>query len=268
MVLGERDRENKSACGIVSIRGLRKSFGENEVLKGINLEVAEGEVVSVIGPSGSGKSTLARCVCGLERVDGGGIALCGVEITRGRHRNDDMARLVGMIFQQFNLFPHLSALGNVMLSPVHILGHSPAAARRQAMDLLAKVGMSDKAGARPRQLSGGQQQRVAIARALAMGPRIMIFDEPTSALDPELVGEVLDVMARLARSGMTMLVITHEMGFARDVSDRTVFMDEGRIVEQSSPSELFSNPGQARTKQFLQRMLCARGASLEATYGA
>jgi ABC-type polar amino acid transport system ATPase subunit len=268
MALGKEDTENKTDCA-VSIKGLYKSFGGSEVLKGIDLEVAEGEVVSVIGPSGSGKSTLARCVCRLEQVDGGSVTLCGVEVTRGRHRNDDIARLVGMIFQQFNLFPHLSALENVALSPIHILGHSPDAAHGQAMDLLASVGMSDKADARPRQLSGGQQQRVAIARALAMGPRIMIFDEPTSALDPELVGEVLDVMARLARSGMTMLVITHEMGFARDVSDRTVFMDEGRIVEQSPPSELFSNPVQARTKQFLQRMLNIREAGLEAKeYGA
>jgi ABC-type polar amino acid transport system ATPase subunit len=255
MALGKEYGGGKPARGIVSIRGLHKSFGKNEVLKGIDLEVAEGEVVSVIGPSGSGKSTLARCVCGLERVDGGDIALCGVEITRGRHRNDDIARLVGMIFQQFNLFPHLSALENVTLSPVHILGHPPEAAHGQAMDLLAKVGMSDKADARPRQLSGGQQQRVAIARALAMGPRIMIFDEPTSALDPELVGEVLAVMNELAREGMTMIVVTHEMGFARDVANRVIFMDNGIVAEEGPPEKIFSNPESPRTREFLRKFL-------------
>ncbi|MDR3076613.1 MAG: amino acid ABC transporter ATP-binding protein [Synergistaceae bacterium] len=255
---------------IVSIKGLRKSFGDAEVLKGIDLDVSEGEVVSVIGPSGSGKSTLARCVCGLEAVDGGEIALCGVTLTRGRHKNSDIAKLVGMIFQQFNLYPHLSVLQNVTLAPVHILGAPFEKARGQAMELLAKVGLADKADARPRQLSGGQQQRVAIARALAMNPRIMIFDEPTSALDPELVGEVLDVMACLARSGMTMIVITHEMGFAREVSNRAVFMDDGGIVEHAAPSELFTNPGQARTKQFLQRMLreTRSGAPEAVAYGA
>ena len=240
---------------VVSVRGLHKSFGNLQVLKDIDLDVAEGEVVSVIGPSGSGKSTLARCVCGLEYVDRGKISLCEVEITRGRHNNRDIACLVGMIFQQFNLYPHLSVLGNITLSPVHVLNISPESAKERAMELLAQVGLADKADARPRQLSGGQQQRVAIARALAMNPRIMIFDEPTSALDPELVGEVLDVMTRLARSGMTMIVITHEMGFAREVSDRTIFMDEGVIIERASPAELFSNPKHARTKQFLQRTL-------------
>ena len=244
-----------AAATVVSIRGLHKSFGDLQVLKGIDLDVTEGEVVSVIGPSGSGKSTLARCVCGLEEIDRGDIFLCGVEITRGRHKNSEIAGLVGMIFQQFNLYPHMSALGNIMLSPVNVLGMSSESSRERAMELLGKVGLTDKADVRPRQLSGGQQQRVAIARALAMNPRIMIFDEPTSALDPELVGEVLDVMTRLARSGMTMIVITHEMGFARDVSDRTIFMDEGVIIERASPAELFCNPKHARTKQFLQRML-------------
>ncbi|MCL2684505.1 MAG: amino acid ABC transporter ATP-binding protein [Synergistaceae bacterium] len=237
------------------MRGLYKSFGSLQVLKGIDLDVTEGEVISVIGPSGSGKSTLARCICGLEKIDRGGVSLCGVEMTRGFHKNSDTARLVGMIFQQFNLYPHLSVLSNIMLSPVHVLGISPESAKERALELLANVGLSDKADVRPRQLSGGQQQRVAIARALAMNPKIMIFDEPTSSLDPELVGEVLDVMARLASSGMTMIVITHEMGFARDVSDRTIFMDEGVILERASPAELFCNPKHARTKQFLQRML-------------
>jgi ABC-type polar amino acid transport system ATPase subunit len=244
--------------GIISVKKLYKSFGDNEVLKGIDLEVAEGEVVSVIGPSGSGKSTLARCLCRLEAVDSGGVSLCGVDLTDGTHKNGDIARLVGMIFQQFNLYPHLSALQNVTLSPVHILGMTSSAARELAFDLLTKVGLSDKMDARPRQLSGGQQQRVAIARALAMSPRIMLFDEPTSALDPELVGEVLDVIARLAKSGMTMLVITHEMAFARDVSHRVVFMDEGVIVEEAPPSELFMNPCHDRTRQFLKRLLDGR----------
>jgi ABC-type polar amino acid transport system ATPase subunit len=247
---------------IISVEGLRKSFADNEVLRGIDLELAEGEVVSVIGPSGSGKSTLARCLCRLERVDAGKISLCGVEITSGDHKNSDIARLVGMIFQQFNLYPHLSVLENVALSPVQILGLTKDAARKLALELLARVGLSDKSDARPRQLSGGQQQRVAIARALAMRPRIMLFDEPTSALDPELVGEVLEVMARLAESGMTMLVITHEMAFARDVSDRVVFMDEGRVVEQSEPGRLLSNPGNQRTRQFLQRLLSAKEVSV------
>jgi ABC-type polar amino acid transport system ATPase subunit len=246
---------------IISIRGLCKRFADTEVLKGIDLSVAEGDVVSVIGPSGSGKSTLARCICRLERVDRGDISLCGVEITRGTHKNSDMAKLVGMIFQQFNLYPHLSVMQNITLSPIHILGISKDAANEQALKLLAKVGLSDKADARPRQLSGGQQQRVAIARALAMSPRIMLFDEPTSALDPELVGEVLDVMTRLADSGMTMLVITHEMGFARDVSGRVVFMDEGMIVEEAPPSKLLTDPDHARTRQFLQRMLVGRNDS-------
>ncbi|MDR1508163.1 MAG: amino acid ABC transporter ATP-binding protein [Synergistaceae bacterium] len=245
---------------MISINGLCKKFAGNEVLKGIDLNVAEGEVVSVIGPSGSGKSTLARCICGLEQVDSGDISLCGVEITHGMHKNDDIARLVGMIFQQFNLYPHLSVMQNITLSPIHILGITRDAAKEQALELLAKVGLADRADARPSQLSGGQQQRVAIARALAMSPRIMLFDEPTSALDPELVGEVLDVMERLADSGMTMLVITHEMGFARDVSDMVVFMDEGMIVEQAPPSKLLTDPDHARTRQFLQRMLGGRDA--------
>jgi ABC-type polar amino acid transport system ATPase subunit len=240
---------------IISVTGLHKSFGGVEVLKGIDFAVAESEVVSVIGPSGSGKSTLARCICGLDRVDSGRVTLCGAEITGGARKNEELARLVGMIFQQFNLYPHLSALENITLSPVHALGLSREEAKKQALSLLAEVGMSGKEDARPRQLSGGQRQRVAIARALAMRPRIMIFDEPTSSLDPELVGEVLEVMARLASSGMTMLVITHEMGFARDASDRTVFMDGGCIVEEAVTSEFFSNPRETRTRQFLKRML-------------
>jgi ABC-type polar amino acid transport system ATPase subunit len=241
--------------GIISVKGLHKSYGGNAVLKGIDLDVKEGEVVSVIGPSGSGKSTLARCLCRLEGIDSGTVSLCGVEISSGSHGNGDIARMVGLIFQQFNLYPHISVRDNITLSPVRILGMSRGEANELASSLLARVGMSDKADARPRQLSGGQQQRVAIARALAMRPAIMLFDEPTSALDPELVGEVLDVMEQLADSGMTMLVITHEMSFAKDVSDRVIFMDDGVIVEQSPPAILFSNPQRARTRQFLQRLL-------------
>ncbi|MDR1730579.1 MAG: amino acid ABC transporter ATP-binding protein [Synergistaceae bacterium] len=240
---------------MISVRGLRKSFGHNEVLKGIDLDVAEGEVVAIIGPSGSGKSTLARCLCGLESVDGGSITLCGADLSGGTHRNRDLARLVGMIFQQFNLYPHMSALQNITLSPVHILGMKRAEADELGRSLLARVGLADRANARPRQLSGGQQQRVAIARALAMRPRIMLFDEPTSALDPELVGEVLQVMDDLAVSGMTMVVITHEMAFARDAADRVVFMDEGRVVEEGEPARILTNPQQSRTRQFLQRLL-------------
>jgi ABC-type polar amino acid transport system ATPase subunit len=251
------DSAANPSFGIVTVKGLHKSFGENSVLKGIDLVLAEGEVVSVIGPSGSGKSTLARCICRLEDIDGGSVSLCGLEITGGSHKNHDIARMVGMIFQQFNLYPHLSVRQNITLSPVQILGLSRGEADELAADLLSKVGLSDKADARPNQLSGGQQQRVAIARALAMRPKIMLFDEPTSALDPELVGEVLDVIASLAKSGMTMLVITHEMSFARDVSDRIVFMDDGLIVEQGAPSLLLSNPKHARTRQFLQRLLSA-----------
>ncbi len=249
------------SSGIISVRGLCKAFGEQQVLDGIDLDVAEGEVVSVIGPSGSGKSTLARCICRLEAVNAGTIRVCDVEVTTGRHRNSDLARLVGMIFQQFNLYPHMTVLQNVTLSPMHILGMGRQEAEGMARELLGKVGLADKVDARPQKLSGGQQQRVAIARALAMHPKIMLFDEPTSALDPELVGEVLDVIAKLAESGMTMLIITHEMAFARDVSDRVVFMDGGRIVEEAPPENLFCNPRQARTKQFLQRMLHPRNAA-------
>jgi ABC-type polar amino acid transport system ATPase subunit len=262
------DALERSSRGIITVKELHKSYGDNPVLRGIDLEVAEGEVVSVIGPSGSGKSTLARCLCRLEKVDGGSVSLCGVEVSSGRHRNGDIARLVGMIFQQFNLYPHLTVLQNIILSPIQTLGLSSKEAKDLAYSLLGDVGLSDKAEARPRQLSGGQQQRVAIARALAMRPRIMLFDEPTSALDPELVGEVLEVMARLAESGMTMVIITHEMTFARDVSDRVVFMDEGCIVEQGAPSLLFSNPRHARTRQFLQRLLVASGGGSVVKRGA
>ena len=218
--------------------------------------------IALDGPSGSGKSTLARCICNLESVDGGEIILHGERFDDLSHSNSERAQYVGMIFQQFNLYPHLTVLDNITLSPIRILGQSRKEAETQAKKLIAQVGLEEKIHARPRQLSGGQQQRVAIARALAMKPKVMLFDEPTSALDPELVGEVLSVIASLAHTGMTMLIITHEMSFARDVSDRVVFMDEGYIVEQDEPETFFSNPKAPRTRQFLQRMLGPLDASV------
>ena len=246
----------------VEVRGLCKSFGDLQVLRGISISVREGEVVSVIGPSGSGKSTLARCICRLEEINSGEISLYGARIEKGSHSNREIARLVGMIFQQFNLFPHLTVLENLTLSPVKILGLSRPEAEELAMSLLKRVGLEDKVNARPNQLSGGQCQRVAIARALAMKPKIMLFDEPTSALDPELVGEVLDVIANLTDSGMTMMIITHEMLFAKEVSDRVLFMAEGSIVEQGSPREIFTRPKMPRTQVFLQRLLAHFGREL------
>ena len=246
----------------VEVRGLCKSFGDLQVLRGISISVREGEVVSVIGPSGSGKSTLARCICRLEEINSGEISLYGARIEKGSHSNREIARLVGMMFQQFNLFPHLTVLENLTLSPVKILGLSRPEAEELAMSLLKRVGLEDKVNARPNQLSGGQCQRVAIARALAMKPKIMLFDEPTSALDPELVGEVLDVIANLTDSGMTMMIITHEMLFAKEVSDRVLFMAEGSIVEQGSPREIFTRPKMPRTQVFLQRLLAHFGREL------
>lgn len=243
------------AAPAVEVRHLSKSFGSLSVLKDISLTLKQGEVVSVIGPSGSGKSTLARCICDLESVDGGEIYLHGKRFDGSSHSNSERAQYVGMIFQQFNLYPHLTVVDNITLSPIQILRRSRKEAEAQAKTLITQVGLEDKIHARPRQLSGGQQQRVAIARALAMNPKVMLFDEPTSALDPELVGEVLSVIASLAHTGMTMLIITHEMTFARDVSDRVIFMDEGYIVEQDEPEIFFSNPKVPRTRQFLQRML-------------
>ena len=238
----------------VEAKSIRKSFGPLLVLDDISFSIEEGETISVIGPSGSGKSTLARCMCELEKIDGGEIYFFGERFDGSRHSNSERARIVGMIFQQFNLYPHLSVLNNLTLSPIRILGMSKEKAEANALLLLERVGLRDKVDSRPRQLSGGQQQRVAIARALAMNPRILLFDEPTSSLDPELVGEVLDVIASLAHTGMTMMVITHEMTFANEVSDRVMFMDEGRIIEQGVPKEIFIHPKMARTRQFLQRM--------------
>ncbi|MFU8890268.1 MAG: amino acid ABC transporter ATP-binding protein [Anaerosomatales bacterium] len=236
---------------MVCIEGLHKSFDDLEVLKGVDLEVSKGEVVVILGPSGSGKSTLLRCVNRLEDATAGKIFIEGVEVTSHKTDINKVREKVGMVFQSFNLFPHLTALSNVMLAQRKVLNRSRHEAERIAREQLDRVGLSDKDDAFPIQLSGGQQQRVAIARALAMDPHVMLFDEVTSALDPELVREVLEVMKSLAKAGMTMMVVTHEMGFARDVADRAIFMDEGIIMEQGTPEELFDNPQNERTKDFL-----------------
>ena len=238
---------------MVSIRALTKSFGEVEVLRGIDIEVAEREVVCVIGPSGSGKSTLLRCVNRLEEPTSGTITVDGVEVCDPKCNLDKVRTGMGMVFQQFNLFPHKSAAGNVTLALTEVLKLDKATASGRAMEMLERVGLAHKAASYPSQLSGGQQQRVAIARALAMQPKVMLFDEATSALDPELVGEVLQVMRDLATTGMTMMVVTHEMGFAREVADRVVFMDGGVIVEQGTPGDVLANPQHERTKAFLAR---------------
>ena len=250
---------------MVEAIGVRKVYGDNEVLKSIDMVVRPGEVVSMLGPSGSGKSTFLRCINHLEALDGGEISVNGdlVGYRRAHGKKYELKRKeiaaarrdVGMVFQRFNLFPHLTALENVMGAPVFVKGRKKDDAREQALALLDRVGLSDKADHYPVQLSGGQQQRVAIARALAMEPMLMLFDEPTSALDPELVGEVLDVMKGLARDGMTMIVVTHEIGFAREVCDRVVFMDGGVIVEQGTPADVFGNPQHERTKSFLSKVL-------------
>lgn len=236
---------------MVRIQGLCKSFDDLDVLKGVDLDVLAGEVVVILGPSGSGKSTLLRCVNGLEDATGGKIFIENVEVTSRKTDINKVRERVGMVFQSFNLFPHLTALGNVMLAQRKVHRRSREEAERVARDQLGRVGLTDKADVFPIQLSGGQQQRVAIARALAMDPHVMLFDEVTSALDPELVREVLEVMKSLARAGMTMMVVTHEMGFARDVADRVIFMDDGIIMEQGTPEEVFDNPQDERTKDFL-----------------
>jgi polar amino acid transport system ATP-binding protein len=250
---------------MVTARAVRKCFGDHEVLLCIDLDVAAGEVISLLGPSGSGKSTLLRCLNHLESLDGGEITINGHLVGYRRHagkkyevRPREAAaarRNVGMVFQQFNLFPHRTAVENIMEAPIYVKREPKDSARRRALELLDRVGLADRADTYPAQLSGGQQQRVAIARALAMDPTLMLFDEPTSALDPELVGEVLDVMKSLAADGMTMIVVTHEIAFAREVCDRVVFMDGGVIVEQGPPDELFTNPQHARTKSFLSKVL-------------
>ena len=239
----------------IKVTGLKKSFGENHVLKGIDIEISAGEVVCVIGPSGSGKSTFLRCLNRLEEATEGQILVDGESITDPKANVDRIRRHMGMVFQQFNLFPHMSVLDNLTFAPVQLKLKTREEAEAKAKQLLARVGLAEKVDAMPRSLSGGQQQRVAIARALAMEPDIMLFDEPTSALDPEMVCEVLDVMRELAREGMTMVVVTHEMGFAHDVADRVVFVDGGVIQEQGTPEEVLDNPQNPRTRSFLSKVL-------------
>lgn len=240
---------------MIDIKGLKKSFGELEVLKGIDQHISQGEKIVVIGPSGSGKSTFLRCLNLLETPTAGEIIVDGDNITDPKININKIREKMGMVFQQFNLFPHLTILDNITLAPMKVKGLSNEAAHAKAMELLNRVGLSDKAQAYPAQLSGGQQQRIAIARALAMEPEIMLFDEPTSALDPEMVGEVLEVMKSLANDGMTMVVVTHEMGFAREVGSRLLFMDGGYVVEEGKPQEVFANPKNERTKSFLSKVL-------------
>ncbi len=239
----------------ISIRGVRKNFGHVEALRGVDLDVKKGEVILIIGPSGSGKSTLLRGVNRLERMDGGSILIDGESVTDEKADIRRIREEVGMVFQSFNLFPHLSVMGNITLAPGTVKKTAKAEADETARRLLKKVGLLDKANAYPDQLSGGQQQRVAIARSLAMNPKVMLFDEPTSALDPEMIKEVLDVMTDLAREGMTMLVVSHEMGFARAAANRVIFMDQGQIVESAPPEQFFTNPKEERTKRFLEHIL-------------
>ncbi|MEU0400347.1 amino acid ABC transporter ATP-binding protein [Streptomyces sp. NPDC006197] len=250
---------------MVKAEGVHKSYGAAHILRGIDLEVQNGEVFCLVGPSGSGKSTFLRCINHLERIDGGRLSVDG-QLVGYRQKGDKLYELkdsevavqrrdIGMVFQRFNLFPHMTALANVMEAPIQVKGESKAVARERAERLLDRVGLRDKMVNYPSQLSGGQQQRVAIARALAMEPKLMLFDEPTSALDPELVGDVLDVMRDLAESGMTMIVVTHEMGFAREVGDSLVFMDGGVVVESGNPRDVLGNPQQDRTKAFLSKVL-------------
>jgi len=240
---------------MIKVENLHKYFGKLEVLKGIDYEINEKEVVCVIGPSGSGKSTFLRCLNLLEEVTDGAIYIDGVKINDPKTNINDIRTEVGMVFQQFNLFPHMTVLDNITMAPMQIRKLKKADAEKLALDLLDKVGLREKAHSFPQQLSGGQQQRVAIARALAMKPKIMLFDEPTSALDPEMVNEVLDVMKDLAKEGMTMVVVTHEMGFAREVGDRVLFMDGGYVVEEGHPDDVFGNPQNERTKAFLGKVL-------------
>ena len=239
---------------MISVRNLKKSFGSVEVLKGVSLDIAEKEVVVIIGPSGSGKSTLLRCLNYLEKPTDGEITVDGMTLGGSTDINKVRAE-VGMVFQRFNLFPHMTVMENITLAPMRVRGVAEQEAVEDAFRLLRKVGLYDRAEAYPEQLSGGQQQRVAIARALAMKPKVMLFDEPTSALDPEMVKEVLEVMKELAREGMTMAVVTHEMGFAREVGDRVLFVDQGVIMEEGTPEEIFSRPKGERTKEFLSKIL-------------
>lgn len=240
---------------MITVKNLKKSFGNHEVLKDINVSVKPQEVVVVIGPSGSGKSTFLRCINLLETITDGHIYIEGIDLADKKTDINKVRTEVGMVFQQFNLFPHKTVIENIMLAPTKVRKISVEKTKQKGLQLLSKVGLRDKAEAYPDSLSGGQKQRVAIARALAMEPKIMLFDEPTSALDPEMVGEVLEVMKQLAKEGMTMVVVTHEMGFAREVGDRVIFMDGGFIVEENVPKELFENPQEERTKSFLSKVL-------------
>ena len=240
---------------LIKVENLQKAFGENRVLQGINTEIKKGEVVVVIGPSGSGKSTFLRCLNLLEQPTGGSIYFEGVDITNKSVNINAHRMKMGMVFQHFNLFPHMTVLQNMTAAPIKLLKKPKEQAQQEALELLKKVGLEDRANDYPNQLSGGQKQRIAIVRALAMNPDVMLFDEPTSALDPEMVGEVLDVMKELAQSGMTMVVVTHEMGFAREVASRVVFIDEGVIKEEGSPEQFFSSPKNERLKTFLSKVL-------------
>lgn len=240
---------------LIKVKGLEKSFGKIEVLKGIDTEIKKGEVVCIIGPSGSGKSTFLRCLNLLEEPTGGQIIFDGTDITDPKTNINIHRQKMGMVFQQFNLFPHMTVLNNMTMAPMKLLGLSKAEAEERALKLLERVGLADRANSYPSQLSGGQKQRVAIVRALCMQPEVMLFDEPTSALDPEMVGEVLEVMKSLAQEGMTMAVVTHEMGFAREVADRVFFIDEGIIMEENTPEELFGNPQSPRLKDFLSKVI-------------
>jgi putative glutamine transport system ATP-binding protein len=240
---------------LIFFREVEKHYGDFHVLKGINLQVGQGEVVVVVGPSGSGKSTMLRCINRLETITSGELVVHDVKVNDRKADINQLRRDIGMVFQQFNLYPHKKVIDNITLAPMKVLGVPKKEAEETAMYYLEKVGIQDKAYTYPSKLSGGQQQRVAIARGLAMKPKIMLFDEPTSALDPEMVGEVLDVMKTLAREGMTMVVVTHEMGFAREVADRVVFMDQGQIVEEATPAEFFASPREERARAFLSRLI-------------
>ena len=239
----------------LKVTNLKKSYGSLEVLKSIDLQVTEGEVVCLIGPSGSGKSTLLRCLNMLEEVTSGEVVVNDYNLTDKKNDINKIRENIGMVFQHFNLFPHLTVLENITLAPVDLKKATPQQAKEKALELLERVGLKEKANENPAKLSGGQKQRVAIARALAMNPDIMLFDEPTSALDPEMVGEVLNVIKQLAQEGMTMVIVTHEMGFAREVADRVIFMDNGYIVEEGTPQEIFGNPQNERTQDFLNKVL-------------
>ena len=238
---------------IIQVKGLKKNFGALQVLKGVDAAIEENEVVCIIGPSGSGKSTFLRCLNRLEEITEGEILIDGVHLSK--ENENEVRTEMGMVFQSFNLFPHMSVLDNVTIGPRKVRGIDRKEVEKKALELLARVGLRDKADGYPSSLSGGQKQRVAIARALAMNPKIILFDEPTSALDPEMVGEVLDVMKGLTHGGMTLVIVTHEMGFAKEVADRVLFMDEGYIIEQGTPDEIFSHPKEERTKNFLSKVL-------------